>query len=90
MIACRTGIALAFALLASSWVGTASAAELEITKLFTQGPAPTVKHSAGSFTSAKRVLVSHQPTRLALQDDPRISACPGSICMTPLFLGVGY
>jgi hypothetical protein len=83
MIVCRTGVSLGLALLALSWAGRASAAELEITKILTP-------HSASSFTAAKRVLVSHQPTRLALQEDLRTPACSGSICMSPLFLGVGY
>jgi hypothetical protein len=88
MIACRTGISLAFVLLALSWVGPASAADLEITKLFT--PTPSVKHLASSYTAAKRVPVSHQPVRLALQEELRIPACSGSTCMGPIFLGVGY
>jgi len=87
MTACQTGISLAFVLLALSWVGPVSAAELEITKpLF---PAPTVKKSPG-YTAAKRVPRSPQPTRLALQEDLRMLACSGSICMSPIFLGVGY
>jgi hypothetical protein len=88
MIACRIGIPLVCVLLALSWAGSASAAELEIPKLLT--PAPAVKQSTNSYTAAKRALVSHQPMRLALQEDLRIPACSGPICMSPLFLGVGY
>jgi hypothetical protein len=81
MIASRTGGLLGLVLLALSWIGAASAAELEIGKLLV--PAATIKQAAGPYAVAKRARVS--PTRLALQEDVRMP-----YCYIPLFLGVGY
>jgi hypothetical protein len=88
MTSSRTGISVAFVLLTLSRIGAASAAELEIPKPLT--PAHAVKQSDGSNVAAKRVIVHHQSTRLAFQEDLRIPACSGQVCTSPLFLGVGY
>jgi hypothetical protein len=86
MFAARLGIrfAAAFVLL---WIWPALSAELEIKKFL---PAiAAVKESPSILTPAKRGSISHQPIRLALQDEVRIPACSGTICMG-LVLGVGY
>jgi hypothetical protein len=80
MIPARTGIPLVavLALLALSWIGTASAADLEIKKF--RPATAVVNEPPGSFIAARRVPMSRQFVRLALRDDVR----------TALVLGVGY
>jgi hypothetical protein len=81
MITARTGIPhVAVLLLALSWIGTASAADVEIKKsVATAGSEPP-----RSFFVARRAPLNRQPVRLAL-GDVRMPAC----CMS-LILGVGY
>jgi hypothetical protein len=83
VIASRTGGLLGLVLLALSWIGAASAAELEMGRFLV--PAATIIQAAGPYIVAKRARVSHHPTRLALQEDVRMPCCS-----IPLFLGVGY
>jgi|HubBroStandDraft_6_1064221.scaffolds.fasta_scaffold6512457_1 hypothetical protein len=80
MIPARTGIPLVAvsALLALSWIGTASAADLEIKKF--RPATVAVNEPPRSFIAARRVPMSRQFVRLALRDDMRMG----------LILGVGY
>jgi hypothetical protein len=75
------------ALLVFAWIGSASAAELEIGKLL--APTAVVKQAPSSNAAEKRVRVSRPPTRLALQEDLRVPTCSMPLCVG-LFLGVGY
>jgi hypothetical protein len=81
MIPARTGIPLlaVLALLALSWIGTASAADLEIKK-FRHPATAVVNEPPRSFIAAGRAPMSRQFVRLALRDDMRMG----------LILGVGY
>jgi hypothetical protein len=86
MFTARTAFFLSCALLALSWIGSASAAELEIKKVRIQ---TTASVEEPPYTAVRRVPVSHRPIRLALQDEVRMPAYLGPICIG-LILGIGY